>query len=182
MRVTTNLQPEGHAYVICLQKPPISWATRLTRSLTCQTTKITRRIDFLKYLGRSCETLRLSESTSNTARCGKSREQKVLMRLVLPLRLGSKVARTHLTHLHILSTVHRARLSAGTRSKYLLLFTNITELEVVEISALFWKPKPILCAQWIHAIATHAPPATSQTTTMPSQTESFFRNVEVGRH
>jgi hypothetical protein len=83
------------------------------------------------------------------------------MRLVLPPRLVSKVARTHLTHLHVQSTVHRARLSAGTRSKYLLLFTHITEMEVVEISALFWKPKPILCAQWIYATATHAPPATS---------------------
>jgi hypothetical protein len=61
----------------------------------------------------------------------------VLMRLVLPLRLVSKVARTHLTHLHILSTVHREHLSAGTRSKYLLLSTSITEMEVVEISAQF---------------------------------------------
>jgi hypothetical protein len=133
-RVVTSLQPEGHEYASGSQQPQTIWVTQLIKSLTYPTTKITRHIDIPKYPGRSSEIARSNEPTYSIASCGnRTHEPKVLTRLALFPRLHSKVALTHLAHLHILRLAHQEHRSAGIRLKFLLQSTYIAEMEAIEI-------------------------------------------------
>jgi hypothetical protein len=136
MRLVRSLQPEGREYVSGSQQPQTIWVTPLTKSLTYPTTKITRHIDILKYPAKSSEIARSNEPTYSTANCGnRAHGQKVLMRLALFLRLHSKVALTHLTHLHVLRLAHQEHPSAGIHSKCQLQSIYIAEMEAIEIGS-----------------------------------------------